>query len=389
MGLGQGGSPHGSANLAHMRVKAVSISAFAILVSTLFLSPTSLADERLHARIDDDASCSSLDTLAPEHAEPPVVGDWTTPLHIDARVLLVGVSTEQAVRAFDLVKKAYAPLNIEMRPQFEEVELEIDPPPDTSATGGVLSTNESAAWIQASKDHLGGARPWNADVVYTMLGADISSAVAGQADCVGGIAHPDSAFAVGESDFSSPYRIGVTAKIASHEIAHLLAAHHHFANCVEGDPNDIAADLTPCTMMFNDVGLISLKFGTLEGTVVRRWGLDYLEDLTGPPPPEETGDPESVARSLSFELEERSATGVLSTDVEEGEACTQDQVVQMQRRTRNRKWRVIGETTTDGSSAFSYTLKKAGSYRVVAPASEMPEEGLSCLRSSSAVKKVS
>ena len=56
--------------------------------------------------------------------------------------------------------------------------------------------------IDQSKALFGGARPAGIDVVYTLTSKDIqaggNTAVAGLADCIGGVAFDDRAFAVGE-----------------------------------------------------------------------------------------------------------------------------------------------------------------------------------------------
>jgi hypothetical protein len=59
-------------------------------------------------------------------------------------------------------------------------------------------------------------------------------------------------------------------------MGHLMGAHHHYANCVEGNlSSDGPNDLSPCTLMFNSVNYASLSFGTLEGAVVRGHAVSY------------------------------------------------------------------------------------------------------------------
>ncbi len=62
--------------------------------------------------------------------------------------------------------------------------------------------------------------------------------MAGVAYCIGGVRYADTAFAIGEG--SSPWETTLddktfSAKIAAHEIGHVMGAHHHYGNCVEGD----------------------------------------------------------------------------------------------------------------------------------------------------------
>jgi hypothetical protein len=141
-------------------------------------------------------------------------------------------------------------------------------------------------------------------------------------------------------------------------------------------------------MMFNDVGFISLKFGTLESAVVRRWALDFLEDLSGPPPAEEQPDAQMVDRTITLEASRREANGTVSSDFKGGEVCTQSQVVRMQRSTRKGKWRTISETTTDDSASFTFKVTKAGTYRALAPAVRLDEQQYECQRTFSDDVKV-
>ena len=183
-----------------------------------------------------------------------------------ARVLLDGVDgaqatgfTTQAARAYDgvgidFVVDAYEPVS--------------------------LSGDDAQRLIDQSKAHFGGTRPAGTDVVYTLTSKDIQasgqSAVAGLADCIGGVAFPDRAFAVGEVLDPDAFDLGVatftanlTAKVFAHEVGHLMGAHHHYANCAEGIPSDPNEVGTPCTLMFNDVSLTSLVFSSVNSLVVR------------------------------------------------------------------------------------------------------------------------
>lgn len=313
--------------------------------------------------IDVEAECSTTATMVPQDYEIPVVGDYEKEVVLDVHVILVGIDQPAAERIMKRVAGVYEPIGVKVDATYEKVDLKIDPPPDTSATGTVLSTSESRAYIQASKDHFGGRRPWHADVVYTMLGGELASAVAGQADCVGGIAYPDAAFAVGEAEYGDEISEWYSAKIAAHEIAHLLAAHHHFANCAEGNRDDLAEHLTPCTLMFNDVFLISLGFSTLEAAVVRAYALEYADATpTSPPPP-----PKPIERTLtlSFDKKDRGA-GVLSADTAEPR-CTQVVPVLIERKTKDRGWVMEAELTTDGEARFRFTPGTSGTYRAAAP----------------------
>jgi hypothetical protein len=150
-----------------------------------------------------------------------------------------------------------------------------------------FSGTDAQGLIDQAKALFGGQRPAGTDIVYTLTNKNIEvegigDAVAGLADCIGGVAFPARAFAVGENfspDESAALGLiglnrNLTAKVASHEIGHLMGGHHHYANCAEGilsEPDEI----TPCTLMFNDVGLASLNFGTPNRLVVQGHGQLY------------------------------------------------------------------------------------------------------------------
>jgi len=183
-----------------------------------------------------------------------------------ARVLLDGVDEAQATGYTAQAARAYDGVGIDFA---------VDAYEPVSFSG-----DDAAGLIEQSKAHFGGTRPPGTDVVYTLTSKDIQaggqSAVAGLADCIGGVAFPDRAFAVGEVLDPDAFSFGgatltanLTAKVFAHEVGHLMGGHHHYANCAEGilsDPNEVA---TLCTLMFNDVSLTSLVFSTVNTLVVR------------------------------------------------------------------------------------------------------------------------
>jgi hypothetical protein len=129
---------------------------------------------------------------------------------------------------------------------------------------------------------VGGARPKGSDLVYLLTNKDLyfnengerSYGVAGVAHCIGGVRFRDAAFAIGEG--MSPWENIVndrtfSAKIAAHEIGHVMGAHHHYGNCVEGDRStDGGGEPSMCTLMWPAyVALAALNFGTLESAVIR------------------------------------------------------------------------------------------------------------------------
>ena len=191
-----------------------------------------------------------------------------------ARVLLDGVSPAQAAGYTAQAARAYDGVGIDfVVDAYQAVSL---------------SGDDAQGLIDQSKAHFGGARPSGTDVVYTLTSKDIQAggqtAVAGLADCIGGVAFPDRAFAVGEVldpdaiDFGvATVAANLTAKVFAHEVGHLMGGHHHYANCAEGIPSDPNEVGTPCTLMFNDVGLASLAFSTLNAVVVRGHTESYTD----------------------------------------------------------------------------------------------------------------
>ncbi|MDQ4095171.1 MAG: M12 family metallo-peptidase [Actinomycetota bacterium] len=147
---------------------------------------------------------------------------------------------------------------------------------------------DSQKIINLSRKQFGGTRPRGFDIVYTLTDLDMTApglgrAVAGQADCIGGVRYDRHAFAVGEISQYENLEFGpltfyyaATSKIASHEIGHLMGAHHHYQDCVEGIPTEAEhGEPSPCTLMSNFVDFQSLNFSVVEGAVVRGHALDF------------------------------------------------------------------------------------------------------------------
>lgn len=146
-------------------------------------------------------------------------------------------------------------------------------------------TDNAQEIIDLAKAQYGGQRPAGVDVVSVVTDLDIQlpgigKAVAGLADCIGGVALPDRAFAVSETevivdDEGIPlgpitFYKDLTAKIVAHEIGHLMGGHHHYQEC--GTPAPVAVsrgELGPCTLMTNAVDFQTTPFSTLNGVVVR------------------------------------------------------------------------------------------------------------------------
>lgn len=353
-------------------------------------------------------------------------------VRLDVHVLLDGVSVDRAQEVVRQAAQAYRPLRIELAATYEEVSFPAQRNAVEFLTGPSVPTSDYSYLVQKSKDATGGARPADADVVYLLTSDRITGGVAGFADCIGGVRYPNRAFAVGEEEPDSQ-RVSValcctwsTAKIAAHEIAHLLGAHHHYANCVEGATTAVAdRHLGTCTMMFNDVGLVNLHFSALEAAVIRGHALAYADrapagegaeptspptsspepDPTAPPAesptpsptpppaespspspepeaspqptpspsPEPTASPEPPQdhedvrhlRSVSLRLS-RHLVARGRVDAGAATSCSDGVTVTLQQRTGG-TWREVGTTTTGSGGRWRMRLTdEAGRYRVVA-----------------------
>jgi hypothetical protein len=229
------------------------------------------------------ARATSAATVEPEdpnaclEAVPAAIGlpgitDAGQTVAVDVAVLLDGVSVGDADQLMAKAAESYAPL---------KVDLNVVSYDTVSFTG-----TEGAAIIQQAKDHFGGTRPAGADLVYVLTAKDITTdgdtGLAGLADCIGGVRFAHHAFAVGEAQGINPAPVGpfflnvdAHPEVAAHELGHLMGAHHHYANCVEGNLSGDPTDLSPCTLMFNYVDFQSLNFSTLEGAVVRGHSVQY------------------------------------------------------------------------------------------------------------------
>lgn len=208
---------------------------------------------------DDLLSCTEF--------VPQAISLQQVPTTLDVMVLLDGVDQSVAEEAVTAMRVAYDPLDMTVVASYQPVSF---------------TTTDAVELNQAAKDHFGGQRPPGFDVVYTMTSKDITSDgplggnVAGMADCIGGIRYPDKAFAVGEVIEDGPGGLlGIpipllsgsdqTGKTMAHEIGHLLGGHHHYFS-----PEGLLADDPNIgSLMGPSIGIISLRFSTLNAIMVR------------------------------------------------------------------------------------------------------------------------
>lgn len=105
------------------------------------------------------------------------------------------------------------------------------------------------------------------------------------ADCIGGIRAPYNAYLVATITEEEPFELipGLAIDVErgpetmAHEIGHLMGAHHHYGNCVEGvSPEDATnGDVSPCDLMFPSVEPLSINFSTFAGAVVRGHAVEF------------------------------------------------------------------------------------------------------------------
>lgn len=246
----------------------------ALVAAALAASPTGAAASGL-IRIDhydDDADCIEL---LPDGTS---FDGNTSNVDLDVLVLLDGPTLERGQAVMSVTAGSFRPMHITIRPTFQSISVPptgMSPGPD----GTDVPSIRSQQLIDASKAAVGGQRPQGVDLVYTITSKELSDAE-GMADCIGGVRYPDLAFAVGEdyanqgegdTGFLSGYK-NATAKIAAHEIGHLMGAHHHYFNCLEGLGAD---DSTVCTLMSPYIDYQTLRFGMVEQNVIRGHAEDF------------------------------------------------------------------------------------------------------------------
>ena len=201
---------------------------------------------------------------------PAVPGpDSGEQIDLDVLVLAEKADLPLVRELTSVAAQTYAPLGVRLVPRFRVAprvpDLDSDP-------------EQYLGWL---KKQVGGAVPKGVDVVYLATSHDVLGA--GMADCIGGIAHDDHAFAVGMLTFDGAVGADVRpspglpqpaladggGKLMAHEIGHLLGAHHHYgAHCaLAADAGDATH---PCDVMFTvPQALLGKQFGPLNAAVVR------------------------------------------------------------------------------------------------------------------------
>jgi hypothetical protein len=208
------------------------------------------------------------------------------------RTELLGPLVEQATRDLAPGTKSYDEIAVDLRYSSIDLLYRVD------AAGNGLPRPDHPEHIMArAKAQYGGARPDGFDLVYVLTDLDlrlpppINNNVIGMADCIGGIRYPDRAFGVGQWGMDlipdGGFQFGpvtlykdFTAKVAAHELGHLLGGHHHYQGCGDGGVKGLAnnSEPGPCTLMTNSLDFQAYPFSVLNGAVVRGHVLEYAGD---------------------------------------------------------------------------------------------------------------
>ena len=251
---------------------AVLVPALLALVASVIAVPGVRATPRVGAAtmVESPLADDSQDCLeaVPAAVSSRGLTDNGNTISLDVLVLLDRLSRTRGTEVMTKAAQAYAPLGIKVKSTFRRANLRSD--------GNVPRVFDEMIRV------LGGARPKGTDLVYLMTDKDLyvvengelNYDVAGVAYCIGGVRFPNAAFAIGEGKSPWEYRINdytFSAKIAAHEIGHVMGAHHHYGNCVEGDGStDGGGEPSVCTVMWPAyVAFMAANFGTLESTVIR------------------------------------------------------------------------------------------------------------------------
>jgi hypothetical protein len=228
----------------------------------------------------DEADCLEA---VPEDVSVPGVLDGGQSIELSVMLLLDGTDAAVAGQVIARATESYRPLGIN---------LVLKKTRTVSYT-----TTVSSDLIAAAKATVGGVPPRGIDLVgvftsKTMQSIAGGATVVGQADCIGGVRFDEHSFFV-VSDIrhiEDPQtgttgtlnslglnpNVDATAEVMAHEMGHLMGAHHHYANCVEGNLSSAGPnDLSPCTLMFNAVNFASLNFSSVDGPVVRGHAVNH------------------------------------------------------------------------------------------------------------------
>lgn len=232
--------------------------------------------------VDEVTECLEV---VPENIGLPAI-DGGERVELSVMLLLDGTDAAAAQAIMAKAAESYRPLNIDLVLK------------KTKAVA--YTTTVSTELISAAKSTVGGKPPAGIDIVGVFTTKTMQSAtggagtVVGQADCIGGIRWDSTSFFVASDirNIENPTtgqtgtlnsmglnpNVDAGSEVFAHEIGHLMGAHHHYANCVEGQlTSGSPTDVSPCTLMFPAVNFASLNFAALEGGTVRGHAVNHAK----------------------------------------------------------------------------------------------------------------
>jgi hypothetical protein len=220
------------------------------------------------ARIDRGApDCTQI----PPEVTPPLATDTSVALPLEVRVMAEAPDLATVKEQIAVTRDVFARIGIRMKARYDLVTV-----PEGWNVDELGSGPSQTEILEFMKDHYRGQRPPGVDVVYFMT----HYWAGGFADCIGGVAFPDRAFALGSLDYAVegvvPAPTADEGVIAAHEIGHLLGAHHHYSNCSEALPSGATrGEVGPCTTMSPLAATASRTFGLLERSYVRYYAEEF------------------------------------------------------------------------------------------------------------------
>ena len=268
------------------RVAAVGI----VLVLSLLGASGGRAAVPVAPQLDEEIDCLEPAPRQVDLGATPLDGKRAT---VDVLVLLDGVTQAEGAAAIKDAATAYKPIGVDLRARYAPVAVPADGTTE-GIDGKQWKTASTDSAMALAKRAVGGKTPAGVEVVYLLTAKELylgenqadesgrSYGVAGLADCIGGVAYSHRAFAVGERltlgepDPTLHVAERLPGKILAHEVGHLLGAHHHYANCAENVAAAALASSTDvCTLMFNDVSAVGLRFSSVNRAAVRGHAIAY------------------------------------------------------------------------------------------------------------------